>query len=83
MDSHGFISASIIIYTNYNVNLVKAGDVMYLQFDEEYPHHVTIISRVKNGMIYYAAHTRSVKIEPLSSFFTAYPEGKAYILRIK
>ena len=83
MDSHRCVWVPIIIYINYNVNLVKAGDVMYLKFDEEYPHHATIISKVEDGMIYYAAHTRDTDREPLSSFFTAYPEGKAYILRIK
>ena len=62
---------------------MKAGDVMYLKFDEDYPHHATIISKVENGMIYYAAHTRDTDREPLSSFFAAYPDDQAYILRIK
>ena len=44
------------------------GDVMYLQFDEDYPHHATIISRVKNGMIYYAAHTHPNNYKSLVDF---------------
>ena len=73
----------MIISTNDPKNPVKAGDVMYLKFDEDYPHHATIISKVENGMIYYAAHTRDTDREPLSSFFAAYPDDQAYILRIK
>ena len=64
-------------------NPVKAGDVMYLKFDEEYPHHATIISRVKNGMIYYAAHTNPNDYKSLADFFSEYPNGQAHILRIK
>ena len=73
----------MIISTNDPKNPVKAGDVMYLQFDEDYPHHATIISKVESGMIYYAVHTRDTDREPLSSFFAAYPDDQAYILRIK
>ena len=73
----------MIISTNDPKNPVKAGDVMYLQFDEDYPHHATIISKVENGMIYYAAHTRDTDREPLSSFFFFFLDDQAYILRIK
>ncbi len=64
-------------------NPVKAGDVMYLKFDEEYPHHTTIVSKVENGMIYYAAHTHPNDYKSLSAFFSEYPNGQAHILRIK
>ena len=51
---------------------------MYLQFDRDYPHHATIISKIENGMIYYAAHTNSREEEPLSNFFKENRNGKAY-----
>ena len=56
---------------------------MYLKYDGEYPHHTTIISRVKNGMIYYAAHTNPNDYKFLSAFFSEYPNGQVHILRIK
>ena len=68
---------------NDSKNPVKIGDIMYLQFDKDYPHHATIISKVEGGMIYYAAHTISRNDQPLSDFFRENPNGQAYILRIK
>lgn len=68
---------------NDSENPVKPGDIMYLKWDKDYPHHATIISKIENGMIYYAAHTREVGTEPLSNFFSKYSDGQAYILKIK
>ena len=63
---------------------VRMGDIMYLQFDgKTYPHHATIVSEVKDGMICYAAHTEPREKEELSNFFNNYKNGKAYILKIK
>ncbi len=65
-------------------NPVRVGDIMYLQFDRDYPHHATIISKIENGRIYYAAHTAPYfDDKSLIDFFAEYPNGKAYILKIK
>lgn len=62
---------------------VKVGDIMYLQWDKDYPHHATIISKIENDMIFYAAHTNSQEKKPLSEFFDNNKNGIAYILKIK
>ena len=62
---------------------VKIGDIMYLQWDKDYPHHATIISKIENDMIFYAAHTNSQEKKPLSEFFDNNKNGIAYILKIK
>lgn len=65
-------------------NPVRVGDIMYLQFDRDYPHHATIISKIENGKIYYAAHTAPhFDDKSLIDFFAEYPNGRAYILKIK
>lgn len=63
-------------------NPVKVGDVMYLQWEDEHPHHATIISKIENDMICYAAHTKPRKEEKLSAFFKK-KNRTAYILKIK
>lgn len=62
---------------------VKVGDIMYIQWDKDYPHHATIISKIENDMIFYAAHTNSQEKNPLSEFFDNNKNGIAYILKIK
>lgn len=62
---------------------VKIGDIMYLKWDKDYPHHATIISKIENSMIYYTAHTDSYNKKPLSEFFNDNKNGVAYILKIK
>lgn len=64
-------------------NPVKVGDVMYLKFDQDRPHHATIISKIEDGMVYFAAHTDSYDAKPLSQFFNDNQNGSAYILKIK
>ncbi len=64
-------------------NPIKVGDVMYLKWDKDYPHHATIISKIKDDMIYYAAHTDAYDEKPLSAFFNGDKSGTAYILKIK
>lgn len=64
-------------------NPVKVGDVMYLKWDKDYPHHATIISKIENNMICYAAHTTPREKEKLSAFFNENKNGTAYILKIK
>ena len=56
---------------------------MYLKWDKDYPHHATIISKIKDDMIYYAAHTDAYDEKPLSAFFNGDKSGTAYILKIK
>ena len=68
---------------NNSENPVKVGDIMYLQWDKDYPHHATIISKIENNMIFYAAHTNSQREKPLSEFFDDNKNGMAYILKIK
>ena len=85
------ISGSVIINSsdeiasvaNAKKDRVRIGDIMYLQFDKDVPHHATIITSVRDGMIYYNAHTDSADDKALSMFFDKYPKGKAYILKIK
>lgn len=62
---------------------VKVGNIMYLKFDQDRPHHATIISKIDNGMIYYAAHTTPQDGKKLSEFFEEHLNGSAYILKIK
>ncbi len=64
-------------------NPVKVGDVMYLQWEDEHPHHATIISKIKGDMIHFAAHTDPYDEKPLSAFFNEKKNGTAYILKIK
>lgn len=64
-------------------NPVKVGDVMYLKWEKDYPHHATIISKIKDDIIYYAAHTDAYDEKPLSAFFNGDKSGTAYILKIK
>ena len=56
---------------------------MYLQWEDEHPHHATIISKIENDMIRYAAHTTPREEEKLSAFFNENKNGTAYILKIK
>ena len=51
------------------VDDVKIGDIMYLQWDKDYPHHATIITEIKDGMIGYSAHTNPANGKSLSEFF--------------
>ena len=64
-------------------NPVKVGDVMYLQWEKDYPHHATIISKIENDMIHFAAHTDPYDEKPLYKFFNEKKNGTAYILKIK
>ncbi|MDO4476869.1 MAG: amidase domain-containing protein [Clostridia bacterium] len=64
-------------------NPVKVGDVMYLQWEDEHPHHATIISKIENDMIHFAAHTDPYDEKPLYKFFNEKKNGTAYILKIK
>lgn len=64
-------------------NPVKVGDVMYLQWEDEHPHHATIISKIEDDMIHFAAHTDPYYKKPLSAFFNEKKNGTAYILKIK
>ena len=64
-------------------NPVKVGDVMYLKWNNDYPHHATIISKIENDMIHFAAHTDPYYKKPLSDFFNEKKNGTAYILKIK
>lgn len=64
-------------------NPVKVGDVMYLKWNNDYPHHATIISKIENDMIHFAAHTDPYYKKPLSAFFNEKKNGTAYILKIK
>ena len=73
----------ISISINDAENPVKVGDIMYLKWDKDYPHHATIISKIEDDMIFYAAHTESRKEEKLSNFFNNNKNGVAYILKIK
>lgn len=56
---------------------------MYLKWDKDYPHHATIISKIEDDMIFYAAHTEPRKEEKLSNFFKKDSQRTAYILKIK
>ena len=56
---------------------------MYLQQDKDYPHHATIIRKIENNMIFYAAHTNSQEKKPLFEFFDDNKNGIAYILKIE
>ena len=56
---------------------------MYMQWDKPYPHHAAIITSLRDGMIYYNAHTIPRDDEPLENFFSSNSNGKVYILRIK
>ena len=62
---------------------VRIGDIMYMQWDKPYPHHAAIITSLRDGMIYYNAHTIPRDDEPLENFFSSNSNGKVYILRIK
>lgn len=62
---------------------VKVGDIMYLQWNKDHPHHATIISKIEDGMIFFAAHTKPYDAKPLSEFFNEHPNGSAHILKIK
>lgn len=64
-------------------NPVKVGDIMYLKWDKDYPHHATIISKIKGDMIHFAAHTDPCDEKPLSKFFNDNKNGIAYVLKIK
>lgn len=64
-------------------NPVKVGDVMYLKWDKDYPHHATIISKIEDDVIYYAAHTDPYAEKSLFDFFDGNKNGTAYILKIK
>lgn len=64
-------------------NPVKVGDVMYLKWNNDYPHHATIISKIKDDMIHFAAHTDPYDEKPLYKFFNENENGTAYILKIK
>ena len=86
----GIISEEVILSGTEKIseatkgkNPVRVGDIMYLQWDKDYPHHATIISKIENDMIYYATHTNPRKEEPLSNFFEENGDSKAYILKVK
>lgn len=68
---------------NSSENPVKVGDVMYLKWDKDYPHHATIISKIEDDMIFYAAHTSPQDYKSVAEFFKEYKNGNAYILKIK
>ncbi len=68
---------------NDSENPVKVGDVMYLKWDKDYPHHATIISRIENDMIFYAAHTSPQDYKSVAEFFKEYKNGNVYILKIR
>lgn len=56
---------------------------MYLKFDQDLPHHATIISKIEDDMIFYAAHSEDRDDYPLWQFFDKHKNGSAHILKIK
>lgn len=36
---------------------IQPGDLMYMQWDEEEPHHATVIHTVNSNTLNYSAHT--------------------------
>ena len=63
---------------------IQPGDLMYMQWDEEEPHHATVIYSVNSNTLNYSAHTdahRDADVNDL--FWKNYPDGKLYILHIK
>ena len=66
-----------------NNSEINVGYIMYLKFDQDRPHHATIISKIGDGMVYFAAHTDSYDAKPLSQFFNDNQNGSAHILKIK
>ena len=66
-----------------NNSEIKVGDIMYLKFDQDRPHHATIISKIEDGMIFYAAHSNGRDDYPLWQFFNEHKDGSAHILKIK
>ncbi len=60
---------------------VQEGDLLYFMGKEAgNPYHAAIISKIENGEIYYAAHTKSRRKQPLSE---SIGNEKVLILRIK
>lgn len=85
--NYDIMSQKVIINSGNNIaeaiRDVNIGDIMYLQWDKENPHHATIITDKRDDMIFYSAHTRNVANDPLGAFFKNNPEYRAYILRIR
>lgn len=63
---------------------IQPGDLMYMQWDEEEPHHATVIHTVNSNTLNYSAHTTERhKADVIKSFWNENPDGKLYILHIK
>jgi uncharacterized protein YegL len=63
---------------------IQPGDLMYMQWDEEEPHHATVIHTVNSNTLNYSAHTDARSNADINNFFwKEHPDGKLYILHIK
>lgn len=63
---------------------IQPGDLMYMQWDEEEPHHATVIYSVNSNTLNYSAHTDKHNNADVNDlFWEKYPDGKLYILHIK
>jgi hypothetical protein len=87
-EANGYINGDVIninskdeIQNVANNMGVQEGDLLYFMGKEaENPHHAAIISKIENGEIYYAAHTKSRREQPLSE---SIGNEKVLIIRIK
>ena len=70
---NGYINGEVLIISApdqianiANNGGVQPGDLLYFSTDGILVHHATIVTKVENGMIYFAAHTRAQFDCPLS-----------------
>ena len=63
---------------------IEPGDLLYMQWEYDYPHHAAIIDGVTSSTITYSAHTNSRSEDDIiSTFWNNNPDGKLYVIHLK
>ncbi len=61
-------------------NIIEVGDLVYFDHENDGPcEHAAIVSKIEDGMIYYAAHTSSQSFKPISIYLN---EDNAHAIKI-
>ena len=64
-------------------NIIEVGDLVYFDHENDGPcEHAAIVSKVENGMIYYAAHTSSRYDQEISKYLESDEKHAIKIIRL-
>lgn len=65
-------------------NIIEVGDLVYFDHENDGPcEHAAIVSKIENGMIYYAAHTSSRYDYEISNYLEADEKRAIKIIRLR